>query len=111
MPALADDRSIVIRKADKGSTVVVGDRNDYILEAEKLLSDANVYKDAFFNENNLQELVGTSDQLFQNLNLKEKLVINSLNTLCMSIKKFLTYENFIFYLRFTRDYIMFLEDL
>ena len=49
MRALADNRSIVIRKADKGSTVVVWERNDYILEAEKQLSDANVYKDVSFN--------------------------------------------------------------
>ena len=33
--ALADDKSIAIKKADKGSIVVVWDRNDYILEAEK----------------------------------------------------------------------------
>ena len=35
MRALANDRSIVIKKADKGSYVVVWDRNDYIAEAEK----------------------------------------------------------------------------
>ena len=49
MRALAGNRSIVIRKADKGSTVVVWERNDYILEAEKQLSDANIYKDVSFN--------------------------------------------------------------
>ena len=49
MRALADDRSIVIKKADKGSTVVVWDCNDYILDAEKQFSDANVYKDVSFN--------------------------------------------------------------
>ena len=32
---LADDRSIVIKKADKGSAVVIRERNDYIKEAEK----------------------------------------------------------------------------
>ena len=35
MRALTDDRN-------SGSTVVVWDRNDYMLEAEKQLSDANV---------------------------------------------------------------------
>ena len=72
MPALADDRSAVIKKADKGSTAVVWDRNDYVLEAEKQISDANVCKDVSFNEKNLQELVGASNQLFQNLNSKRK---------------------------------------
>ena len=35
MGALADDRGLVMKKADKGSTVAVLDRNDYILEVEK----------------------------------------------------------------------------
>ena len=84
MRALADDRSIVIKKADKGSTVVVWDRNNYILDAEKQFSDANVYKDVSFNWNILQELVGTSNQLFQNLKSKEKISDKQL--------KYFTYE-------------------
>ena len=47
MRGMADDRCIAIIKADKGSIVVVWDRNDYILETEKQLSGANVYKDVF----------------------------------------------------------------
>ena len=39
---------------------------DYKLNAEKPVSDPNVHKDVFFNEKILQELVGTSIQLFQN---------------------------------------------
>ena len=70
MRTLADDRTIVIKKADKGSCVVVWDRNDYIKEAEKQLNDANVYKDVCFNAKLLQELVGTSNKLFQNLKAK-----------------------------------------
>ena len=35
MRALANDRSTVVKKPDKGSCVVVWDRNDYIAEAEK----------------------------------------------------------------------------
>ena len=84
MRALADDRSIVIKRADKGSTEVVWDRNDYILKAEKQLSDANVYKDVSFNEKYLQELVGTSNQLFQNLKSKGKISDKQL--------KYITYE-------------------
>ena len=80
MRALADNKSIVIKKANKGSTVVVWDRNDYILETEKQLSDANVYKDVSFD---------VSFSFFKTSNLKEKFVINNLNALHMSIKKFL----------------------
>ena len=34
--SLADNRNIVIKKADKGSCAVVWDCNDYIAEAEKI---------------------------------------------------------------------------
>ena len=34
MCSLADNRNLVIKKADKGSCVVVWDRNDYLMEAE-----------------------------------------------------------------------------
>ena len=37
--SLAHDKSIVIKKADKGSGVVVWDRNDYLQEAERQLND------------------------------------------------------------------------
>ena len=43
--SLADDRSIVIMKADQGSCVVVRDINDYLQEAEGILSDTKVYRD------------------------------------------------------------------
>ena len=42
--SLVDDRNIVTKEADKGSCVVIWDRNDYIAEAEKQLSDEDVYK-------------------------------------------------------------------
>ena len=41
--SLAGDRSTAIKKADKGSAVVVWERNDYIKEAEKLSGDKSVY--------------------------------------------------------------------
>ena len=42
---LADDRSIVINKADKVSRVVVWCRDDYIKETKNQLKDNTVYKD------------------------------------------------------------------
>ena len=63
---------------------MVWDRDNYILEAEKQFSDANVYKDVSFNEKNLLELVGTSNQLFQNLKSKGKISDRQL--------KYFTYE-------------------
>ena len=48
MRSLVNDRSAVIKKADKGSYVVVWDREDYIAEAERQLGDITVYKDVDF---------------------------------------------------------------
>ena len=42
---LKNDKSIVIKSADKGSAVVVWDREDYIKEAEKQLDDEEIYEE------------------------------------------------------------------
>ena len=42
---LKNDKNIVIKGADKGSAVVVWDREDYIKEPEKQLGDSNVYEE------------------------------------------------------------------
>ena len=61
---LAWDHNIVINSAYKGSSVVVLDRADYILEAEKHLNDKRVSKEVKFNENTLTGLVETSNKIF-----------------------------------------------
>ena len=68
--SVADDRSIVIKKADKGSAVVVWDRVDYIQEAQKQLKDENVYKKVNFKDQNLSELVDKSNHFFRGLKTK-----------------------------------------
>ena len=65
--SLADDRSIVIKKADKGSCVVVWDRNDYLLDAERQLSDTKVYRGVSNTENILSKLSETSNRMFSSL--------------------------------------------
>ena len=42
---LRDDPSIIIKEADKGSVVVVWDREDYLREANSQLSDKDVYQE------------------------------------------------------------------
>ena len=46
LKSLQKDTSIIIKEADKGSGIVVWDRDDYLKEAEKQLSDANTYEKA-----------------------------------------------------------------
>ena len=43
MQSLGEDRFIIIKPADKGSCVVVRDREDYLLEGYKQLSDTSTY--------------------------------------------------------------------
>ena len=84
MRCLADDRSIVIKKADKGSSVAVWDRYDYIAEAEKQLKDQNVYKDVDFTEKILQDLAESSNKMLRSLKTKGKIDEKQL--------KYFTYE-------------------
>ena len=53
MRSLINDRSVVIKKADKGSCVVVWGCEGYILEAEIQLGNVTVYKDVVFEEKNI----------------------------------------------------------
>ena len=65
-----NDRSIVIKKADKGSCAVVWDRDDYLPEAEKQPCDKAIYKDVSFNEKMLSDLVANSSKIFNSLEWK-----------------------------------------
>ena len=46
-----------------GSWVVVWDRSDYIVEAEKQLGDKNMYHDVNFNDRILRDLVDKSNKI------------------------------------------------
>ena len=81
---LADDRTIIIKKADDGSCVVVWDTMEYLLEDEKQFSDTTVYKRIDFNENLLTDLVDSSNYMF--LNLKQK------GSISQKELKYFTYE-------------------
>ena len=63
-------RSIVIKKADKGSCMVIWDKLDYLMEAEKQLKDRKVYQQVRFSENILTNLVEKSNTMFKNLRRK-----------------------------------------
>ena len=87
MRALANDRSIVIKKTDKGSCVVVWDRNDYIAEPEKQLSGENIYKDINLKDKILQELADNSNKLLRNLKTKRSITEKELKYFTIEFKK------------------------
>ena len=58
--SLKSDNSKIIKKADKGSAVVVWDKEDYLKEAKNQLKDKNVYKELTENvEGPLEKIIKT----------------------------------------------------
>ena len=78
--SLANNRSIATKKAHKSSCAVVWDSEDYIAEAEKQLSDKNVYRNAIFKTKILQDLEDKINGIFGNLKRKGKITEKNLNT-------------------------------
>ena len=65
--SLADDRNIIVKKADRGSFIIILSRNNYLTEAEKQLSDTKVYQEVSNNENILSKLAEINNKMFSNL--------------------------------------------
>ena len=61
---LEADKTIVIKGADKGSSVVVCDRSDYLQEVSRQLQDQNICEDVKCNKNILTGLVAKSNKIF-----------------------------------------------
>ena len=73
MRGLVEDRSIVIKPADKGSCVAVWGKLDYLAEAENHLKDNNTYQDVKFRDDDLVKLVEKSYQMFKQLLSKQNI--------------------------------------
>ena len=84
---LADDRSIVIKSADRGSSVVIWDRDNYLQEASKQQQDTNIYEDVKFNENILTGLVEISSKIFNRLYICKLISEKELKYFTYSFKK------------------------
>ena len=73
MRSLENDRNVIIKPADKGSSIVVWGRLDYLAEAKKQLSNSNIYKEVQLSEKGQIKLVEKSNSMFKEL--KKKTVI------------------------------------
>ena len=80
---LAEDKSIVIKSVDKGSCVVIWDREDYLNEADRLYDD-EIYSDVKYTKNVLSSLVNKGE-IFQSLSKTNTYQKKNLN--------FFTYSN------------------
>ena len=110
MHLLANDRSIVIKKADKGLCVVVWDHEDYIAEASKQLNDENVYKSVKFKDKILQDLAEKSNGIFKGLKQKGKITEKQLKYFTIEHKKLPIWGKCICLPRFIKGCMMFLGD-
>lgn len=57
----------MIKKANKGSFLAACDRNNYLLQSEKQLSDTKVYKDVIDTKNALSKISEASNEMFSSL--------------------------------------------
>ena len=79
---LQNDKSIVIKEADKGSSVVVWDREDYLREAESQLNDREVYEEYSGGTDNLLDEIhrvlqhGKDKRQFSNNNIYYLMINN-----------------------------------
>ena len=76
MRDVAEDRNNSIKPADKGSCVVLWDREDYLAE------------DTDFKESSLVKLVEKSNTMFQSLRKKNLITEKELKYFCCQYKKF-----------------------
>ena len=61
---------IIIELTDKGSCVVLQDREDYLEEAEKQLQGVDIYEDNDFQESDLVKLIENSNTMLPSLRRK-----------------------------------------
>ena len=87
MWALTDDKQIVIKKADKGSCVVVWDRDNYLLEAKRQLKDKKIYIYLTFNEKLIEDLTECSTKMFKDVRTGGHLSEKQLNHYSFEYKK------------------------
>ena len=81
---LKNDQTIVIKGADKGSTMVVWDRDDYIQQAEKQLRDKEIYEEV---SNDPQSLVDTIDRAVEKTRKREDLSADNIRYFMVKDRK------------------------
>ena len=101
---LKNDNTIVIKGADKGSGVVVWDREDYLKGAHKQLSDEEVYEEV---TNDPSTLESTIFNALNKIGATGDLPADNLEYFFNKDPKF---ARFIYYQKFINGYIMFPVD-
>ena len=101
---LKNDRNIIIKGADKGSAVVVWDREDYIKEAEKQLGVSDVYEEV---PDDAEPLISTIHTTLEKIRKRGDLKKENIQHFEVRI---LSLQGFICCLKYINDYMMYLAD-
>ena len=105
MRSLENDGSVIIKPADKESSMVVWDRLDNLAEAEKELSDSNTYKEVKLSEKHQVKLVEKSNSMFEGLKKKAVVTERKIN-LSLILKRLVTLISYTFYPKYIRSSVM-----
>ena len=93
MRYLAEDRSIIIKLAAKGSFIVAWNCQDYPTERKKQLSDITTYEDVTFSKYDISDLVDRNNNLFLRLKRKKLITEKEYKYLIYKYKKVLNWVN------------------
>jgi len=104
--SLRNDTSIIIKEADKGSCVVVWDRDDYLKEAGKQLGDEKVYE--HLNEDAVSPLIKVVKSCISNIDKRGDISRETLDYFLVNNRDLAVS---IYYQKFINDCKMFRVDL
>ena len=101
---LKEDRSIIIKPADKGSCVVVWGREDYLAEGYMQLNDKSTYVEINnFKGKFLRDLIDKSNNFFKRLCKQKTITEKELKYFSYSFKNASCLGKRYFYLKSTKD--------
>ena len=88
-----------MKPADKGSSILVWDRLDYLVKAEKQLHDSNSHEEVKLSEKAQGKLVEKSNSMFEGFKKKTVITEKEKNYLSLILKWLLTFVSYILYPR------------
>ena len=86
MRGLAEDQNTIIKPADKGSSIVVWDQEDYFAEEDRQLKDNDTYESSSFKDADLVKLVEKSS-ILQSLRQRKLITEEQLKYFTCKYKK------------------------
>ena len=88
-----------MKPADKGSSILVWDRLDYLVKAEKQLNNSNSHEEVKLSEKAQGKLVEKSNSMFEGFKKKTVITEKEKNYLSLILKWLLTLVSYILYPR------------